>query len=361
MKKKIAILTQPLGRNYGGILQNYALQKVLQQNNFIPITINRWNNYTATKWRLFIYYFKIEKIIFRSNFRFLKQYIHLTKKLDSDSEFNKHFQEHDYDGIIVGSDQTWRPKYSPNIYNYYLDFLQGENKSRCVAYASSFGTDHWEYTQEQTRKVKELVTRFDAVSVREDSGKDLCKAYFNIDAAHVLDPTLLLDKNLYRDLYKSKSYVSKKGIFVYVLDQKEENNRIISKTQLILEKDVFRNQPKSSYQKERKSLKDQLYPPVETWVKSFDDADFIITDSFHGTVFSIIFNKPFITIINRSRGESRFYSLLKPLGLAHRIVEKSQDLTPQLLDEYIDYNAVNKHIEIEKQKSLFFLLKALNT
>lgn len=358
MKKKIAILTQPLGMNYGGILQNYALQKILEKMGHDPITINRWTNHNVSPLRVALYYFKIENTVYRKTFNFLKKHVALTGKIDSDQKIITHFRDFKYDAVIVGSDQTWRPKMSPNIYNYFLDFLQGKDSSNIkkIAYATSFGTSDWEFTVEQTNKIKVLIKQFDSISVRENTGVDLCKEFLGTDVQHVLDPTMLLSSNDYDQIFANKKYPDNKGIFAYVLDRNNENDLIINKISSYFKKDIFRNQAQYSISKKQKSKK---YPALETWVKSFSDADFIITDSFHGTVFSILYKKPFVTIVNKNRGAARFYSLLEPLGLQMRLVESEDHVTSVLLNQIIDFKSVSDKLEILKENSLSFLQKSL--
>src|SRR5690606_19965537 len=128
---------------------------------------------------------------FRNTYSFIARHIVLSDKVASDLQLREHFRNNRYDAVIVGSDQTWRPRYSPNIYNYFLDFLRDENVRR-IAYASSFGTDKWEYNDKQTDRCSKLAKEFDMISVREKSGVDLCIRHLGVEALAVLDPTLLL-------------------------------------------------------------------------------------------------------------------------------------------------------------------------
>lgn len=117
--------------------------------------------------------------------------------IDSTSSLRKYFKKNRYDAVIVGSDQTWRPKYSPNIYDFYLDFISKDKRIKRIAYASSFGVDDWEYSAEETKKCAKLSKLFDGISVREQSGIDLCKDHLGVDSELALDPTLLLNKDDY--------------------------------------------------------------------------------------------------------------------------------------------------------------------
>lgn len=362
MKKKIAILTQPLGVNYGGIIQNYALQTVLKKMGYDPITINRWNNLNHSWFKKNKYYFKIHNIFYRGNFNFLKNHIKLTQKLDSDAKFYKHFEKNKYDAYVVGSDQTWRPKYSPNIKNYFLDFLKDkkDDVSKKIAYASSFGTSDWEYTGEQAKMATEMIKQFDAVSVREDAAVQLVENHLDYKAELVVDPTMLLSPADYRQLYKNSNLPKREGAFVYVLDTANGKNEIIQKIAGFLNLHTFRNQPPAPVSGKKESIKNRTYPPMETWVKAFDDAEFVVTDSFHGTVFSILYNKPFIAIVNKSRGSSRFISLLKQFGLENRLINDISDLSDALLLEKIDFSVVNQNLEVLRDSSHQFLKNNLD-
>lgn len=375
MKKKIAILTQPLGLNYGGVMQNYALQQILKKMGYEPITINRTYNTFPTsiliRVKIWVYNLihaiktdkipqKIKDYAGQHNMAFMKKNMKLTKLLDSDAAFYKFMKRNHFDCYIVGSDQTWRPQYSPNIDNYFLDFLNDKSSSKAIAYATSFGTDQWEFSPEKTKRAKELITKFSAVSVREDSGIALCQTHLNIKAELVLDPTLLLDKEDYINNLGLKDSDEDPYLFTYVLDQSQEKIDFINQTSEILnlktkknqsEKDIFKY--KSADRKE-----EYLQPPLENWLSGFKNAQYVITDSFHGMVFSIIFRKPFTAIVNRERGASRFTSLLAQLNLEKRLVFDINQKSSFTISS-IDYDEVDRRLEDLKVSSYQFLKHAL--
>lgn len=377
-QKKIAILTQPLKSNYGGIIQNYALQKVLKNNYFNVITVDRdYPEFSKIKLTLSFYKRKILsflknnnnvvlskknlKEILSNSTNFIETNINRTSKIRNEKALTDVFDTNHFDAVIVGSDQVWRPMYSPNIYNYYLDFLIDNKNIKKIAYAASFGTEQWEYDKDQTQYCKELVEEFDLVTVREKSALKLVENNFNVKAHFVLDPTLLLSKEDYNDLiYYEKSLINNKGIYTYVLDRNSDKNNLISNIEEILDKKSFFCQPKfSTNQPISKTIEDYKYPKVEQWLKGFNDADFIITDSFHGTVFSIIYNKPFIAIANKERGASRFESLLEELGLLDRLVYSNTEVTEELIKRKIDFDSVNSKIKMLKEQSLQLLLSSI--
>ena len=376
MKYRIAIMTQPLGHNYGGILQNFALTEVIKSLNHEATTINRIYQPRAIHKRFLSvvknqtinritgkYHYKISKddknYIYSENILFMSKYINLSEEIDSNKKLKTYFSKKCFDVVIVGSDQTWRPKYSPSITNYFLDFIENNNIIK-IAYAASFGTEFWEFTESQTKNCKELITKFNAISVREKSAIKLCKDNFGVVPEHVLDPVLLLNKEKYLSIIDNKRSVSsngkKGGLFSYILDSNHKKNNFISAISNLLNLESFKTQPNKKISDfDGMDLSDYRYPSIEEWLSSFNDADFIVTDSFHGTVLSIIFEKPFITIVNKERGASRFESFLSLLGLSHRMIYNLSDFDESLLINDIDYNSIKHKIEDLREASIDFL------
>lgn len=374
---KVAILTQPLKSNYGGILQAFALQHAINQLGHQAITIDRQIN-KKSHFRRFLSHAKYQALrltskpgpirfnladqhlIFANTLDFIAKHIKLSDRIDSDYGMQKHFEDYTYKAIVVGSDQTWRPIYSPNIYNFYLDFLK-DNTTKRIAYASSFGVEDWEYSESQAIRCRDLAQKFDAISVRELSGVHLCKEHLEVEATFVLDPTLLLTANEYINHLEIKTSGSeRRTLFTYILDTNYDKEVSVKNAAHLLDLSVHTNQPKKSLSKGGNGkVEDYIFPKVEDWVKSFHDAEFIITDSFHGCVFSIIFNKPFLAIGNKDRGLARFNSLLSLLNLENRLVTSSDQITLEAMRNKIDWSTVNSIVEKEKEKSLNFIAKHL--
>lgn len=335
---RIAIITQPLRYNYGGILQNYALQLVLRRLGHDVTTIelpeserrsfsarikeiikNVLTALSDKEGRLLHFYGEwSDTLTLSTNMRqFIKRHI-------KEKKYQSYPISKEYEAFVVGSDQVWRPMYS-NLDNAFLKFAeQWANKKR-IAYAASFGTEEWEYTEEQTEKYKSLASLFDAISVREKSGIDICKKYLNVDATHVLDPTLLLTKEEYTlNLGLDSSNHNNTGLFYYFLDQNEYKRKLLV--------DIANQNGWNTYTVNSKvedtnaPLRERIQPPIEEWLQGFIDASFVVTDSFHGTVFSIIFNKPFLVIANPKRGLSRFNSLLGIIGQQYRMLYEGSSI-----------------------------------
>lgn len=376
MTKKIAILTQPLITNFGGTLQAFALQKFLSDQGYEVETINfqykemSWLNKLLSTLKNFfirrekvIHYSANEKNIIKSKHTsFIRANIKYSEEFKNKNDLKKYFEKREFDAVIVGSDQVWRVAYSPDIELFFLDFLKENKMIRKIAYSASFGIDRWQFVGEQNNTIKSLVKEFDAISVREKNAVKLCEDYWGLEVEHTLDPTLLLSQNDYKKLVDKASIVNKNsGIFCYILDDNKNKLNIINHIEKVLDKKSFYVKPvkKNKEVFVIDNYDDYIIPKIEEWLSAFLDADFIITDSFHGTVFSIIFNKPFISIVNIERGSSRFLSLLDELNLLDRIVNNVEDITPNLLNSKIDFEEVNKTLDRLRGFSIDFLDSSL--
>ena len=377
---KVGILTQPLRNNYGGLLQNYALQFVLKSLGHEAITIDWDGRYTLKErlWRLqnhvitylrrktevskYVPSVKEDAVISRNTNAFIEKYIRRTAKAYSESSLHKYAKNQKFEAYVVGSDQVWRPAYNAFPLSMFLDFAENENVRR-IAYAASFGTDKWEYEQRTTLRLKELAIKFDLITVREKTGVCLCKDYLGMEAYHVLDPTMLLDKTVYEGLVKEADVPScQGGLFYYILDPSEEKRQIIERIAESRSLTPFTVLPKCQAENRTKDdvkhrIEDCVFPSVTSWLRGFMDAKMIIVDSFHGAVFSVIFNKPFWVIGNKKRGNARFESLLGLFGLEDRMISPGQVVDWNAPIEWARVNAIR---EREINRCIDLLRNALN-
>lgn len=374
---KIGILTLPLHTNYGGILQAYALQTVLERMghkvNVIgaPVVMQHlplWRKILSVLKRLCQRYVLGRKDILIDRekedykraiatrvytMQFVDKYIHIRKvyKLQE-------IQQNDYDAIIVGSDQIWRTEYNQqwkeqNVDDVYLGFTKGWSLIR-VAYAASFGKDKVELKNKDLKLCKEAISKFDAISVREEHGVILCRDIFGVKATVMPDPTLLLSCDDYKKLIPDISNASKPNFLLsYILDDSLEKSSLRDK--IANEKGLMiKITNKSDYRYNNGEYPPQ--PPVEAWLKAFAECKYVITDSFHACVFSIIFHKQFTVIANKKRGLSRFQTLLKMFGLTDRMVYSPSEYR-ELQD--IDFAKVDDIIKIKQEEALLFLRENL--
>lgn len=378
---KIGILTQPLHDNYGGLLQAYALKEVLKELGHEVIIINRKSK-VSKRWRKYASFAKSILIdrklspnifmkqsfldeISKQTIKFRDEYIPELSGEIRNQKGMKRLNSMGFDAYIVGSDQCWRPKYSPAIRNYFLDFTENDMHVKRISYAASFGVSHWEFKDNDTAACKDLIQMFDAVSVREDSAIKLISDNLGrMDALHVIDPTMLLRPEQYAEIVEQEQISSSAGnLKVYVLDKTAEKEHIIHLVADKLNLKVFEVLPHTRL-KEKKVTKDNIcnfvYPSPAIWLRGFQDAQFVLTDSFHGTVFSILHNIPFVAFGNVQRGMSRFKSLLTMFGLQDRLITDFASFdADQLIAKKIDWASVNNILEVERKKAVRFLKENL--
>lgn len=369
---KIGILSLVLHTNYGGILQSYALQTVLERMGHEVYVFNREQQYDKTRWKyipkrfvkriigrdVVIFqearYKKEAPMICQHIWNFRKKYIHeyIIKSFDDIKKMN-------LDAIIVGSDQVWRPCYfksqwNVGIENAFLSFTRDWNIKR-VAYAASFGVNDWEFSDQETQLVAEAAKLFSAISVREDSGIKLLKEKLNLDSIQVLDPTLLLSRDDYVKLIEKADIGKSSGnLLTYILNPSSKKTTFIN--EVAKAKGLIPFSVNNSNVKQTAPVEQRIMPPIEKWLQGFNDAKLVITDSFHACVFSIIFNKPFIVLGNHERGNARFESLLNMFDLKDRLANIGDDISS--LGE-IDYSVVDKIYDTLKEESESFLFNAL--
>ena len=350
--KKVGILTfhYAENRNFGAALQTYAITK-LYENQMKKVEVL---NFIANRltWKGKILYF-LEGNGFSE---YSKKFLNISPiKFENKEEINK-----EYDIFSVGSDQVWRPIWwRNNVKHYFFDFVD-DNKKK-IAYAASFGIDYWEGDEKLTEEIKPLIKRFDHISVREESGINICKNTFGVDnVVCVLDPTLMIDREDYQpilDDWQDKSHLKKKYIAHMLLDDTEQLRNGSKKIADYLGAEINYIKGKS-FKILGKTI--TLYNKVSQWLTYLKDAELVVTDSFHCAVFSIIFHKKFVVVANPVRGIARLETLLGKVGLEDRFFTNIEDvLKSGVLDREIDYQEVDKKLEIHRKYSMEFLRKAL--
>lgn len=355
----IGIVTQSLKGNYGGILQNFALQQVLLSLGHKVITFDymqkpRFVDYLRCR---------VKRILRLADSR-LEYYPKRNHPQICDFIDRNIFKTHmfwnryrssliswyDIQALVVGSDQVWRPCYNHYLEDSFLQFARGYKMPK-IAYAASFGTSEWEYTTKQARVCSKLLANFTAVSVRESSAINLASK-LGAKAEQVLDPTLLLGKDGFDKILNSATKTNDNDPYIgtYVLDKSEKKFDLITQ----LQSELGINLLLSSTQNEAGM------GPIE-WIQRIKDSRFFITDSFHGTVFCILYHVPFVALCNSERGADRFSSLLNTLNLSNRLISDS-NITEALniVSEPIDWDFVDAKLDDLRVKSREFLQRNLN-
>lgn len=303
--KKIAIVTDQVYQNIGGILQAVALSDTVKELTGIqPHFVNQKNNG--------------HKKFFDTNC------VWTTKPITDETH------------MIVGSDQIWNRRYCQGV--PFDDKYLIHNNIRKIVYAASFGHHNNEYTKEELKKIHDSLEKVKYISTREISGTYLTQNWFGVNSVAVLDPTLLHDKEYYLKKIKKEECIDNKGIFAYILDNNPDWNATCEKLSKML------NEPILSFDKS-----------CEQFIENFNKAKYVITDSYHGAVFSLIFNKPFICLRNMKRGNDRFDDLCLRFDLEKHFISNLADVK---CDAFEKPN-VNDLILSQRQDSMNFLVHAL--
>ena len=368
MNKKVGIVTLHRTTNYGSVLQAYALQETIKELgydseiiDYRPSRSSMLNMIIGLKnknklLRRSIIVRTIVRLImipsyilrFKTFKRFVKHYLNLSQnyyKEENDLLNNPPF----YNVYCTGSDQVWNSEWNGKIDKpLFLNFAS--NDSLKIAYAASFGKeklDSWE-----KKETKELLSRYNYITVRELSGLKILNELGIRGGECVLDPSLLFDKYKWSKI-SSKKIKNDNYILVYNLNR----NKRIHEYAIELSKKTGFNIKYITYQLHDFYKKGKMYcnTSVENYLSLIENAQYVVTDSFHGVAFSINFNKNFMVIYPK-KFSSRLDSLLKITKLSNRIVT---DTNMESLLNDIDYKEVNTIINNERKKSIDILKRML--
>lgn len=354
---RTGILTLPLHCNYGGILQAYALQEFLRKEGHEVIVLERQRNRTDENLGSRLYQCLCKQVMHRNMQRYIHNHLHCTPPLRSEKELIQTASS--LETVIVGSDQVWRPDMIKGVEtNYFLDFTPPA--CRKIAYAASFGLETWKASLTLTSRIRELLSQFQSISVREQEGVCLCKEIFGQEAIQVSDPTLLFDRSFYEQLLPATQSSSDDTLFYYLLGNKKAHQALVRSLSEKLGKRAYTVNAEREIHLGKFTF--ARFPTPDKWLEGFSRAGFVVTDSFHGIIFSLLFNKPFVALKNLSGGLSRITSLLERYGLRSRLMEREELLSasPDALLS-LPYDMVNLCIAEDRKFSSEFLRHALST
>ena len=369
--KKIGIITFQNAHNYGAVLQLYALKTYLERQGYSVDVINYINQQIKSQYPLFPkvpFQTYRKKVILESILKIpiniVKNLYALPQHIIKYKKFNRFIHKivktpkmyhtkdieksNKYDAYICGSDQIWNPSLTNGLDPIY--FCGFGTKAIKISYAASMGLKKLPALEEV--KFQRLITNFDYLGVRESSLKDYISNFTNQEVTENVDPTLLLDQEDYLSLIKDNVYG--KYIFVYSLVDDDKLFACAEK----LSKD--KNLPIIEL-RYKKIYKHRKYNQVadsgpEDFLCLIKNAEYVVTNSFHGTVFSIIFEKKFYAVYNEW-GTSRLKTILEKVGLLDRYINDYDEIA-QLKD--IDFSKVKKEVKKLRKESCEFLKSALN-
>lgn len=360
---KVKMLTFHNAENYGAALQAYALKQTLKKLGTNPSFMNYENKVILADYKLIrtnslksffsSLWFLPRNIKRKLSFKsFSDVYLDTnSKKYTEISQIEQDIEEGD--AFISGSDQIWNPELTCGLSDVYtLNFETDKNIKRII-YGASLGNE--ELLQKYAEDFKTKTRNVDLISVREQS---IIKALEDIcgkKVEQVVDPTLLLDKSDWDNLISNNETVNlkdKKYILVYTLFESDEVTKIANHISKITGLKVVHFRKYNTYNNEYMNLYSK--GPID-FVNAFKNAKYVITNSFHGTVFSIIYEKCFYSVLPKERA-GRIKDLLYKLNLSSRIVEETENVN---LDENIDYTYSKLKIEEMKSHSIEYLKKGV--
>lgn len=365
---KVVTVTFHYSINYGAVLQCYALQRKIMNmghdtevlnyaideldrlQHIFKITpskniIKRMLSFIKQGIRYIIHYNKNkDQIQKEKKFKeFLKKNIKLTKKVKGINDANNYISK--IPAVIIGSDQVWNPRIT---YGYDDIYYLKEYNGRKISYAASLGEEKEDSSI--TNEYYDLISQFDYISVRENSGKLFLEKKIGNDIEVNIDPAFLLKKNDYCNI--AKNIKEKDYVLVYSVEENEKFIKIVNRMSNELNIDFIVLNKDSRY---NKSIK-YYNAGVDDFLGLIKNAQYVLTNSFHGVAFSIIFEKKFWVYPHSKRPE-RVANLLTKLEISNRIINENfcvKDMTGNL-----NYKEINKKIEQEVNKSEKYLKRAL--
>lgn len=365
MSKKAVFITIHVGANFGSVLQTVATSYVLRQLG-VEAEVLDYRPPRVLYKRLFKkafngYFAPIRLMVWmlmkvyndHIYLGFVKRNCKLTPTFYSMNEVKGHLPEADY--YVSGSDQVWNSTHNEGIDPmYYFPYVPDDKT--IFAYSSSFGKEN--LPKEEIKVITPWLKRFRAISVREESARQLLSRMGIENAVHLLDPTLMLNRETWKSLYITKWVVDKPYILVFLPYNTVSKDLVYQTARKIaqlkrLEVVTF------SWEIFSEKLADRTikYAKPEDFLSLFYYADVVVTNSFHGTAFAINMNRQ-MWVYEPSAFPTRLLSLIHLVGLDDRVL--SDVITDEQIGKTIDYETVNLVLDVEREKTLDFLGKVLN-
>lgn len=320
-------------KNYGASLVGYAMEKAIAKTGYRPHTVFFTTDPSFNG---------VTKPSPFQNFR--QKFLHLTRVCTTKAELRSIVNDR-CDRIIIGSDQIVRQPWHRDFV-YYLDWADSDKV--LTAYAASFGLPDLRMNTEQEAYARACLERFSSFSVREHSGAEIMKRHFGRDVPVVCDPTLLLDAEDYQEIIDEDNQrlvlPERDYVAYYFLDEKPAVLASFAKDYPLV--DAYRDEK-------------GRYRPFGQWLNIIRNARYVMTDSFHGSVFSIIYRRQFVVLTTKTRGNDRLDTLMKHIGTNRLVADRSSLTEEKLFSTPIDYDMVGQNIARVRKQGYDYLRQAL--
>lgn len=358
---KIGIITCGLESNYGACLQACATQYAVNNLGHEAFLMN-YSFMGDKPYRLFsqptvkskisgILFYRLRKALWYSFDSFRKKYMRYSPyKLYTCKDFDS--ARKDYDVFLIGSDQVWNPELGIDNKITLLSFYQG-NSPRKISYASSFGIS--ELPDIHKTLYSDSLNDFECISVREESGKKIINDLLDKECSVVADPVMLLTSHEWEKFVDNSRLPQKPYVFIYDMRHSKDVQSCALKIASDLGCDVY---VISSVHIFRKGIKNIYGASPAQYLSLIKNAKYVVTDSFHGTVFSILFNKDFYSFCSKAGMKigGRLTNILKKMDLSDRLCT---EFNSSIEASHIDYSEVNKKIDSFRKESLTYLREAI--
>lgn len=349
-KKQVGILTYAYADNYGAVLQTYALRRYI---NKLPGYNAEIIHYVPSGYRHPRIREKqlANENLFRAKRKIFKDF--LQRECGCNTEEITRVSGNEYDYYCVGSDQVW------NTTNTNFFFAHLDSMAKKISYAASLGLN---LDNPKLKKdfCKEYVSQFKAISVRENIHVDMMKELTGKDCVSVIDPTLLLDEEDYKLIVSKDRLREEEFIFFFWLEQNgdpfqalEVVNNLARRYNVQVVHSLLKF-PSNMIYRDGGTM---MYEGVENFMWYMKHAKFVVTNSYHGTIFSILFKRPFYTFLEESM-RCRVDTLVEKLGIKDRVIEKY--ISPADYSDEINYEPIYEKILEERKMALNYLSKAID-
>lgn len=335
---KVGIINWWFINNRGAILTNYALNEMVKELGYNSFTIN--------------YISPFERENYQKGYvkAFTDKYIQKTRWIENRYDLEQ--LNSDIGTFICGSDQIFNfaPCYSHNMI-FYMDWVDVKN-NKLISYAASFAYDTFKAQEHQKNLVKHLLSRFDYHSIREEEGVAIMQNTFGLDAKLILDPVFCIDKQKYVDIAEQstdKLDAEDFIVYYYTVPDRIKNAELID------------------YVMKMTGVKKAINLfswdiPMENWLWYFIHAKFVLTNSFHGVCFSLIFNKPWLAFVVDGKEDSRFSTLIKLSNMKERVFYNIEEIfKADYLFKHVDFSYFNNSIKGKIQDAYNWLSNAMNS